>query len=115
MSPCRKKFLQVGRLRANIIDTILTMKSRLSFLTAVGLPGVMLFLGACAHVPHIAIAPVNVTHVAPGQSLDVALARKPELVRLPAPAHPVAAHQTGVAGPVASVEPDLPKSDNAAR
>ena len=91
------------------------MKSRLSILATVSLPGVMLFLGACAHLPAVHLAKVNVTHVPPGQSLDVALAKKPELVRLPAPAHPVAGHPTGVAGPVASVEPDLPGSDNAAR
>ena len=36
-----------------------------------------LLLGACGHV--------EITHVPPGQSLGVALAKKPELVRLPAP------------------------------
>jgi len=35
-----------------------------------------LMLGACGHV--------EVTHVPPGQSLGVAMAKKPELVRLPA-------------------------------
>ncbi len=38
---------------------------------------VALAMGACGHV--------EVTHVPPGQSLGVALARKPDLVRLPGP------------------------------
>jgi tetratricopeptide (TPR) repeat protein len=36
-----------------------------------------LMFGACGHV--------EITHVPPGQSLGVAMARKPQLVRLPAP------------------------------
>lgn len=42
-----------------------------------GVAATALMLGACGHV--------EITHVPPGQSLGVALAKKPELVRLPAP------------------------------
>jgi hypothetical protein len=61
-----------------------------------------LVLGACAHV--------QVTHVAPGQSLDVALAKKPQLVRLPAPPPSAVVSQQA---PAPSA--DLGKSDNVSR
>ena len=67
---------------------------------ALAVAGAALAVGACGHV--------EVTHVPPGQSLGVALAKKPAVVRLPAPAH------TAVAK-VPALEPDLPKSDNIAR
>jgi tetratricopeptide (TPR) repeat protein len=44
---------------------------------AAGVAAAALMLGACGHV--------EITHVPPGQSLGVALAKKPQLVRLPAP------------------------------
>lgn len=44
---------------------------------AAGVAAAALLFGACGHV--------EVTHVPPGQSLGVAMARKPDLVRLPAP------------------------------
>ena len=61
---------------------------------------VVLCVGACSHV--------QVTHVRPGESLSVALAKKPELLRLPTPPPSAVAS-------VPSVEPDLPKSDNISR
>jgi tetratricopeptide (TPR) repeat protein len=48
-----------------------------SILRATGVAAAALMVGACGHV--------KITHVPPGQSLGVALAKKPELVRLPAP------------------------------
>jgi len=60
-----------------------------------------LLLAACAHV--------QVTHVAPGDSLNVALAKKPELVRLPAPP------QTTVAAQSTQPPADLQKSDNVSK
>jgi len=78
------------------------MNSRFPFVLSVCAAVATLAFGACAHV--------QITHVAPGQSLGVALARKPELVRLPAPPPaPVTVTRTPM--------PDagLPKSDNTAR
>ena len=78
------------------------MNSRFPFVLSVGVAVAALAFGACVHV--------QITHVAPGQSLGVALAKKPELVRLPAPPPaPVTAGKTPM--------PDagLPKSDNIAR
>jgi tetratricopeptide (TPR) repeat protein len=60
-----------------------------------------LLLAACARI--------QVTHVAPGESLNVALAKKPELVRLPAPP------QTSVAAQAPMPPADLQKSDNTAK
>jgi len=79
------------------------MNSRLSFAPVAASVIATLLLGACAHIPHL-----QVTHVPPGQSLDVALAKKPDVVRLPAPPQPTVA----VVRKVPAVEPDLPKSDN---
>jgi len=64
--------------------------------------GAALACGACFHV--------QVTHVPPGQSLSVALAKKPQLVRLPGPT-------PGAVTVRQSAAPDsgLPKSDNTAR
>ncbi len=44
---------------------------------AAAMAGIALALGACSHV--------QITHVPPGQSLGVAMARKADLVRMPAP------------------------------
>lgn len=54
-------------------------------LRAAGVAAVALTLGACGHV--------EITHVPPGQSLGVAMAKKPELVRLPAPPPGAASQQ----------------------
>ena len=83
------------------------MNSRLSLARVPSLAVTALLLGACAHVPHL-----EVTHVPPGQSLNVAMAKKPEVLRLPAPPQPVVVAATGQ---VPAVEPDLPKSDNISR
>ena len=61
-----------------------------------------LVLGACAHV--------QVTHVAPGQSLDVALAKKPQLVRLPAPPPSAVVSQ-----PAPAPAANLGESDNVSK
>jgi tetratricopeptide (TPR) repeat protein len=79
------------------------MKFYISLLQATAAVGVALTFGACGHVP--------ITHVPPGQSVGVALAKKPALVRLPAPAPSTVA----VAQPGPAVEPDLPKTDNTSR
>lgn len=63
-----------------------------------------LVLGACAHV--------QVTHVPPGQSLNVALAKKPELIRLPAPPQPAVASQPASASAPAA---NLGESDNVSK
>jgi tetratricopeptide (TPR) repeat protein len=76
------------------------MKSRSSLLLSAGLA---LALEACA--------PVQVTHVQPGQSLGVALAKKPQVVRLPAPPPSAAPTMTSSSMPDAG----LPKSDNTAK
>jgi len=66
---------------------------------------VALAFWSCGHV--------EISHVPPGQSLAVAMARKPDLVRLPSapPSAPIARVQDRI--PV--VEPDLPASDNTSR
>ncbi len=57
--------------------------------------------------------PVQITHVPPGQSLGVAMAKKPELVHLPGP--PPGAPVATVTKPATSNDDGLPKSDNTAR
>jgi tetratricopeptide (TPR) repeat protein len=59
-----------------------------------GLTGVSLALWGCT-------TSVKITHIPPGGSLNVALAKKAELVRLPASPKPA----PGAPGSVASVEP----------
>jgi tetratricopeptide (TPR) repeat protein len=77
------------------------MNFRLSFVRLAGVTSVALALGACSHV--------QLTHVPPGESLGVALARKPDLVRMPTP--------PPSAVPPAAPTPStgLPQSDNTAR
>jgi tetratricopeptide (TPR) repeat protein len=77
------------------------MKSHFPIFQAAAVAGVALALGACGHVQY--------THVAPGQSLGVALARKADLVRLASPP------PGSMAGRMQAVEPDLPASDNLSR
>ena len=85
------------------------MNTRISFARISGLAIATLSLGACAHMPHLAV-----THVPPGQSLNVAMAKKPEVVRLPAPPQPVQSSMVATTQ-VPAVEPDLPKMDNSAK
>jgi len=87
------------------------MNTRPSFARGAGLAIAALLFGACAPIP---LPHIQVTHVAPGQSLNVALAKKPEVVRLPAPPQPTVA-ATSPTSQVPAVEPDLPKSDNISR
>ncbi|HEX8297124.1 MAG TPA: tetratricopeptide repeat protein [Chthoniobacteraceae bacterium] len=77
------------------------MKPKFSILSAVA----CLFLGGCVHTP-------------PGTSVEIALAKKPELVRLPAPSAPALAAASAAPAPgarpaaggvqVPAVEPPLP-------
>jgi tetratricopeptide (TPR) repeat protein len=53
------------------------MTFRIPRLRGAAIAAAGLALGACGHV--------ELTHVAPGESLAVAMARKPQLVRLPVP------------------------------
>jgi len=78
------------------------MKTILSALPSFAIAGVALFLSGCASM--------KVTHVPPGESLNVALAKKPDLVRLPAPEpSPLAPASYG------AVEPELPGSSTVER
>jgi tetratricopeptide (TPR) repeat protein len=62
----------------------------------------LLFIAGCA----------SVTHTPPGTSVEVALAKKPELVRLPAPPAPVVTASTAPGGAnVPAVEPPMPERD----
>jgi tetratricopeptide (TPR) repeat protein len=76
------------------------MNLRLSFVRLAGVASAALASGACSHV--------QITHVPPGESLGVALARKPDLVRLPAP-------PPGAVTTAPTPATGLPKSDNTAR
>jgi len=62
------------------------MAFQVPILRAVAVASAALAFGACGHV--------EVTHVPPGQSMGVALAKKPELVRLPGPPPGAVAPQT---------------------
>jgi len=96
----RLRILCFGQRFCYLIESIYTMILRLSFALArlVLATALLALLGACAHV--------QVTHVAPGESLNVALAQKPELVRMPAPPQPV------VTAAAPQPPADLGKSDN---
>jgi tetratricopeptide (TPR) repeat protein len=78
------------------------------------LPALAIF-GGCAHLPN----PFGgVVHTPPGTAVDVALARKPELVRMPLSpaAASVRAEGAGASGAkVPAVEPDLPRDDSVGR
>jgi tetratricopeptide (TPR) repeat protein len=76
------------------------------------LPAIAIF-GACAHVAN----PFGgVVHTPPGTAVDVALARKPELVRMPLAPSVASVRAPGAVVPgganVPAVEPDLPKDDS---
>jgi len=78
------------------------------------LPAVVLF-GGCAHLPNLF---GGVVHTPPGTAVDVALARKPDLVRMPLSpaAASVRAEDAGASGAkVPAVEPDLPRDDSVGR
>jgi len=76
------------------------MNYRHPFVSSIGVAAVMLAYGACTHV--------QMTHVPPGQSLGVALAKKPEVVRMPGPPPGVVVQNPTPAA-------DLAKSENTAR
>jgi tetratricopeptide (TPR) repeat protein len=77
------------------------MLFRIPLIRAAALAAAALALGACGHV--------EMTHVAPGQSLGVALAKKPALVRLPNPPPGVVTQQAR------TPNSGLAQSDNVAR
>lgn len=79
------------------------MNSRFASALTGSLAVAALFLVGCSHL--------EITHVAPGDSLGVALSKKPELVKLPStPAPTVAAN--GQPGAVPAVEPNLPTKND---
>jgi tetratricopeptide (TPR) repeat protein len=82
------------------------------------LPAIAIFAG-CAQ-----LAPKNlfsgVAHTPPGTAVDVALARRPELVRMPLSPASASVRAASVAAPtggvkVPAVEPDLPSDDRVGR
>jgi Flp pilus assembly protein TadD len=94
----------------------LPMSIQLSKFGAFAVLGATAIFSGCAHVAN----PFSgVVHTPPGTAVDVALARKPELVRMPLSPAAAAARATDVAAPsvskVPSVEPDLPKDDSVGR
>ncbi len=68
-----------------------------------GFVGVILTFGACSHL--------QVTHVKPGESVNLALAQKPEVVRMPVAVNLV----PGSVGAPSAVEPELPKDNTTER
>jgi len=79
------------------------------------LPAIAIF-GGCAHMANPFGA---VVHTPPGTAVDLALARKPELVRMPL--SPAAASVRAADAPAAgvakvpAVEPDLPRDESVGR
>ena len=71
------------------------MHPLLSITRTLGLTGLSLALWGCT------TESIKITHIPPGESLNVALAKKAELVKLPTPPKPAP-------GSVAAVEPPLP-------
>ena len=76
------------------------------------LPAIAIF-GGCAHLSG------SFVHTPPGTAVDVALARRPELVRMPLSPAAASVRSAGTVasggGKVPSVEPDLPRNDNVDR
>ena len=79
------------------------MNSRFTSTRLLGLVGIIFSFGACSHL--------QVTHVPPGQSVDIALAKTPEVLKLPATPKTT----PGSAGGVGAVEPELPKDSTVER
>jgi tetratricopeptide (TPR) repeat protein len=76
-----------------------------------GLSAIVAF-SACAHSPF-----ASIVHTPPGTGVDVALARKPELVRMPLSPAAVGNHGTSAPGGARTpaVEPELPRNDSVDR
>ena len=79
------------------------MTSRFTPTHLLGLAGVIFSFGACSHL--------RVTHVPPGESVNVALAKTPEILNLPAPPNAV----PGSAGGMGAVEPEMPRDNTVER
>lgn len=85
------------------------MKPLHTSVQVLSLAGIAVALGGCASMKNL-----QITHIPPGESLNVALAKKPELVQLPTPVEPVAT--PGTAGPGGTVvEPPLPGESSVER
>ena len=79
------------------------MNSRFTFTRLPGLVGVIFSFVGCSHL--------HVTHVPPGESVNVALAKKPEVLKMPAAANAAA----GTVGALGAAEPELPKDNTVER
>ena len=92
------------------------MTVQLSKFGALAVLPAMAIFGGCAHVPNLF---GGVVHTPPGTAVDVALARKPELVRMPLSPAAAAARAADPTAPggakVPVVEPDLPRDDSVGR
>ena len=79
------------------------------------LPAIAIF-GGCAHMPNLFSGYV---HTPPGTAVDLALARRPELVRMPLSPAAISVRSSGSVAPggskVPAVEPDLPRDDSVGR
>jgi Tfp pilus assembly protein PilF len=78
------------------------MNSLHSAVQILSLATVVSLLGGCANV--------KLTHIPPGESMNAALAKKAELIRLPAPVL-----TPGATGQVPAVEPELPGTSTVER
>jgi len=94
----------------------LPMNIQLSKIRALAVLPMMAIFGGCAHLPNPF---AGVVHTPPGTAVDVALARKPELVRMPLSPEAASVRAASPAAPgganVPAVEPDLPRDDSVGR
>jgi tetratricopeptide (TPR) repeat protein len=94
----------------------LPMSFQLSKYGALAVLPAMAIFGGCAHLPNPF---AGMVHTPPGTAVDVALARRPVLVRMPLSPASASVRATTAAAPggakVAAVEPDLPRNDNVDR
>jgi tetratricopeptide (TPR) repeat protein len=94
----------------------LPMSIHISKFTALALvPAIVVFSG-CAHVANPF---TSMVHTPPGTAVDLALARKPQLVRMPLSPAAVSFRASAPAAPgnakVPAVEPELPRNDSVDR
>jgi hypothetical protein len=82
------------------------MNSHLTFARLLGLVGVIFSVGACSQL--------HVTHVPPGESVSVVLAKMPEVLKIPVAVQPPPG-PPGTAGAAPAVEPDLPADNTVER
>lgn len=82
------------------------MNSLHTFAKVFSLAGAILAVGGCSTIQSI-----KITHIPPGESMNVAQAKKAELVQLPAPPPPA----PGTVGATPAVEPELPGNSTVER